>query len=322
MAGFFKKLFSGSQDERSANRPGKTAAALNAGGPIEVARFTEFLRYFPPGGKVRYYPQYVKEATLNTIVLGYGVNNQYIYSPVDIRHQADGDRDVIRLNVDGHEILVRKIENFCFLIPCNRNDHNRLDVESKARLGPQGPFRTDNTISLVACSAGGTLSYVDTVVRKVISLTSGIYAGHEVVVLDVIPDSLQLTDQRQHYRLHTRIPATLTINDRDVCQCTLRDLSEESVRLEFEDASEELAALTASQHLTLMVNFGTGSQPKEYVLDGVMYRKTDTSLVVKLQGIHKDNAVLPIDLVDVLDIKANLLQHPATQKAMDDMRNT
>ncbi|WP_455199424.1 hypothetical protein [Kaarinaea lacus] len=321
MAGFFKKVFSGGQQGKAENRPGKTAAALNAGGPIDVAKFSEFLRYFPPGGKVRYYPQYVKEATLNTIVLGYGVNNQYIYSPVDIGHQADGERDVIRLNVDGHEVLVREIENFCLLIPCNRDDQNRLDVESKAKLGPQGPFRIDNTISLVACSSGGTLSYVDTVVRKVISLTSGIYAGHEVVVLDVIPDSLELTDQRQHYRLHTQIPATLTIDDRDVYQCMLKDLSEESVRLEFDKASDELVALTASNRLTLMVNFGTGSQPKEYVLDGMMYRKTDTSLVMKLQGIHKDNAVVPIDLVDVLDIKASLLQHPATQKAMDDMRH-
>lgn len=320
MAGFFKKIFPGNQKRETSTGPGK-AAALKAGGPIEVAKFTEFLRYFPPGEKVRYYPEYLKEATMDTIVLGYGVNNQYIYSPIDIRHQPDGERDVIRLNVDGHEVLVREINHFCFLIPCNRNDQNRLDVESKAKLGSHGPFRINNIISLIACSSGGTLSYVDTLVRKVVSLTSGIYAGHEVVVLDVIPDSLVLNDQRQHYRLHTWIPATLTVDDRDVCQCTLKDLSEESVRLEFENTSEELAMLTGSQHLTLMVNFGTESQPREYVLDGVMYRKTDTSLVVKLQGIHKDNTVMPIDLVDVLDIKANLLQHPATQKAMDEIRN-
>ena len=53
-----------------------------------------------------------------------------------------------------------------------------------------------------------------------------------------------------------------------------------------------------------------------------MYRKTDTSLVMKLQGMVKGNSRASIDLVDVLDIKASLLQHPATQKAMDEMRNT
>lgn len=321
MAGFFKKVFSGGQDQGKENRTGKSASALNAGGPIEVARFTEFLRYFPPGGKVRYYPEYQKEAALETIVLGYGVNNQYIYSPIDIRHQPDGERDVIRLTVDGHEVLVRQIENFCFLIPHNRDDLNRLNVEARAMLGTQGPFRANNTITLVACSSGGTLSYVDTVVRKIIPLNSGIYAGHEVVLLDVIADSLQLTDQRQHYRLPTWIPATLTVNDGNVHQCVLRDLSEESVRLVFEQNREEFSGLTGSQRLTLMVNLGTESQPKEYVLDGTMYRRTETSLVMKLKGIYKNGSQQTINLVDVLDIKASLLQNPATQKAMDAMRN-
>lgn len=322
MAGFFKKVFSGNQGQQADTQTGESVSTLKAGGPLEVARLTEFLRYFPPGEKVRYYPEYQKEAVLDTIVLGYGVNNQYIYSPIDIRHQPDGERDVLRLSVDGHEILIREIDSFCFLIPYNRDDQNKLDVETKAKLGAKGAFRTNNTITLVACSSGGTLSYVDTLVSKIIPLNSGIYAGHEVVVLDVIPDSLELTDQRQHYRLHTWIPATLTIDDSDVYQCTIKDLSEESVRLVFEQSREELSGLTESQRLTLMVNLGTESQPKEYVLDGTMYRKTDYSLVMMLRGVYKNNSLVPIDLVDVLDIKASLLQHPATQKAMDEMRNT
>lgn len=322
MAGFFKKVFSGSQEREKDARSSKIAAALKAGGPIEVARFTEFLRYFPPGEKVRYYPEYQKDTALDTIVLGYGINNQYIYSPIDIRHQSDGDRDVLRLTVDGHEVLIREIENFSILIPCNRNDVNKLDVETKAKLGTKGLFSINNVITLVACSSGGTLSNVDSLVQKIVHLNSGIYAGHEVVVLDVITDSLELTDQRQHYRLHTSVPATLTIGDSNVHECTLKDLSEESVRLELTENHEDLVLLRESQRLTLKVNLGKDRQPKEYVLDGVMYRKTDTSLVMRLQGMVKGNSRASIDLVDVLDIKASLLQHPATQKAMDEMRNT
>lgn len=321
MAGFFKKVFSGSKDKEAGGQSGRITGALKAGGPIEVARITEFLRYFPPGEKVRYYPQYEKEAILDTIILGYGVNNQHIYSPVDIRHQADGERDVLRLSVDGHEILIREIKNFCLLIPYNQNDQNKLDVESKAKLGPRGLFGVNNTITLVACSSGGTLSYVDTLVRKVVALTSGIYAGHEVVMLDVIADSLDLTDQRQHYRLQTSIPATVTLGESDSRKCTIKDFSEESVRLSFEKGDADLVALTDKQHITLNVNLGTNSQQKSYELDGVMYRKTDTSLVMKLQGIYKNATLVSIDLVDVLDIKANILQHPATQQALEALRN-
>ena len=52
-----------------------------------------------------------------------------------------------------------------------------------------------------------------------------------------------------------------------------------------------------------------------------MYRKTENSLVMKLQGIYKNGSLESIDLIDVLDIKANLLQHPATQHALGELRN-
>jgi len=320
MAGFFKKVFSAGKGKESSAQ-GSNVAALKAGGPIEVASFTEFLRYFPPGEKIRYYPEFQKYMLLDSIILGYGVNNQYVYSPIDLRHQPDGERDVLKMTVDGHEVLIRDIDNFCFLIPYNKSDLNRLDIESKAALGSAGLFGVNNTITLVACSSGGTLSYVDTLVRKVISLASGIYAGHEVVVLDVLPDSLDLTDQRQHYRLQTHIPARVALGDSDVRECIIKDFSEESVRLVFDSSFKELLALTDRQRITLSVNLGTNNQSKIYDLDGVMYRKTDASLVMKLQGIYKNDSLTSIDLVDVLDIKANLLQHPATQQVLEELRN-
>jgi hypothetical protein len=325
MAGFFKKVFSGGETtapmghEGKGSREGRGGHDPDVKAPIQLARFTEFLRYFPPGERVRYYPQHQKDTALETIVLGYGVNNQFIYSPIDIRCQTDGERDALHMTVDGHEVLIREIEKFCFLIPLNRDDDKKRDYEHKAQLGPEGAFRIYNTITLVACSSGGTLSYVDTVVRKIYPLKSGIYAGNEVVMLEVLPKSLHQTDQRQHYRLQTSVPATLTVRDGDLHACIVKDLSEESVRLVFEKNNEELVSLSESHHLTLQMNLGTDSRPKEYLLDGVMYRKTENTLVMKLQGIYKNGSLQSIDLVDVLDLKANLLQHPATQQALEGM---
>lgn len=317
MAGFFKKIFSGGETTAPVKHEGRIGHGSIGSEPIQLARFTEFLRYFPPGERVRYYPQHQKDAALETIVLGYGVNNQFIYSPIDIRCQTDGERDVLHLTVDGHEVLIREIDKFSFLIPLNRDDDKRRDYEHKAQLGPEGAFSIHNTITLVACSSGGTLSYVDTIVRKIYSLDSGIYAGNEVVLLDVLPKSLHLTDQRQHYRLQTEVPATLTVSEGNSHACVINDLSEESVRLTFNKYDEELASLSESSKLMLHMNLGNDSRPKEYMLDGVMYRKTENNLVMKLQGIYKNGSLQSIGLVDVLDLKANLLQHPATQQAME-----
>jgi len=154
----------------------------------------------------------------------------------------------------------------------------------------------------------------------VIPLKSGIYAGHEVVVLDVHSKSLSLTDQRAHYRLQTTLPATLTIRDGETHECTLMDFSEESVQLKFETVSADLMALTEYRHLTLNFSVATDSRNKLYSLDGVMFRKTDASLVMKLLGIYKNGKLEALGLVDILDIKASLLQHPETQKALQSER--
>lgn len=311
--GFLKKVFSG------ADGSAKTKSSGNAGAvaePLSIAKLTELFRYFPLGEKIQYYPEYQKEGALETIVLGYGVNGQFIFSPVDIRCQQDGERDVLRLTVDGQQRLVHEVESFSMLIPFNVEDENKRDYGRRAELGPRGPFRRQNIISLTACSTGGTLSHVDTEVRKMMPLTGGIYAGHDVVVLDVLLNTLTLADQRQHYRLQTELPASLNVKDGETHDCTLVDFSEESVQLSFEQFSADILALTEYRRLTLNFDLALDGRGKEYSLDGVMYRRTDNSLVVKLQGIYKDGKLQSLGLVDILDIKANLLQHPATQQAL------
>jgi len=316
--GFLKKVFGGAGGN---NTPKKSHGSARTE-LLSIAKLTELFRYFPLGEKIRYYPEYQKEGALETIVLGYSVNGQFVFSPVDIGCQQDGERDVLRLTVDGQERLVQEVENFSLLIPFNQEDENKRDYGRRAELGPRGPFRRSNTITLLASSTGGTLSHLDTEVHKVLPLTDGIYAGHEVVVLDVLPGSLKLTDQRQHYRLQTELPASLSIRDGETHQCTLLDLSEGSVRVQFAEVTADIMALTEFRRLKLSFNVGADSKGKAYALDGVMYRKTDDRLVMKLQGIYKDGKVEPLGLVDILDIKASLFQHPATQQALEAQRNS
>lgn len=317
--GFLKKVFGGDESE-----VGKTESQNSTvpKGPVSIAKLTELFRYFPLGEKIRYYPEYQKEGALETLVLGYAVNEQLVFSPVDIRCQQDGDRDVLRITVDGHERLVDEVDNFSLLIPFNQEDENKRDYGRRAELGPRGPFRRRNIITLMACSTGGTLSHLDTEVRKILPLNSGIFAGHEVVVLDVLPDTLQLTDQRQHYRLQTELPATLSIRDGDTHECTMLDFSEGSVRLQFDEVTADIASLTEFRHLKLEFVVGVEGNGKSYALDGVMYRKAENRLVMKLRGIYKDGKAHSLGLVDILDIKASLLQHPATQQALEAERHS
>lgn len=319
MVGFFKKVFGGDdKGKRSAGQDGDSEGDSAQGRPVNLSKLIELIRYFPLGEKLRYYPEYQKESALETIILGYGINEQFIFSPLGVRHQQDDGQISLHVLHDGEDRQVKRVESFSLLIPFNREDDTKRDYQRRAELGPRGPFRRHNVITLLACSRGGILSHVDTVVRKVLPLKDGIYAGHEVVVLDVLPDSLTLTDQRQHYRLKTSVPVTLSLREGGTYPCTLLDFSEESIQLQFDRLHEEMENLSEYRRLTLTLDVTNAGQSKQFVLDGTMYRKTGDRMVMKLQGIYKGGNLANLGLVDILDIKASLLQHPATQQLLQE----
>lgn len=305
MVKFFKKVFGNDGDDSAA---GTSASVVDE--PLALPSINELIKYFPIGEKVRYYPEFQKDAALDTLILGYGINGFYIYSPQEIRSTPG----VLRIFAGDEHKLITELESFCLLIPCNPDDENKRGYVQRAELGPHGPFRHLNTITLVANSGQGIVCRIDTRVRKVSPVSKGIYAGHRVVLLDVVPSTLELTDQRQHYRVRTNLPATLSLRDGGSYACTLQDFAEQSVQLRLDESDDELAALSEFRRLTLRLDVGNESQPKVFELGGNLYRKSGDSLVMTLQGIYRDGELEDLDLVDLLEIKASLLKHPATQE--------
>ncbi len=308
MVKFFKKVFS----------VGKGASSLEGGQqsdvsvvdePLALPRINELIQHFPIGDKVRYYPEYQKDSALDTLILGYAVNGFFIYSPLEIRSTPG----VLRIFAGDEHKLITELESFCLLIPFNPDDENKRGHVHRAELGPRGPFRRLNTITLSANAEHGVLSHLDTRVRAIVPVAEGVYAGHQVVLLDVIPSTLTFTDKRQHYRLNTRLPATLSVRDGNSYACTLLDFAEQSMQLQLDESDEELDALSEFRRLTLRIDLGSEMQPKVFELGGSLYRKSGDNMVMRLQGIVKNGKLENLGLVDILDIKSSLLKHPATQ---------
>ncbi len=303
MAKFLDKLFGN-------DKPKAASSASMVDEPLELPKINDLIRHFPIGEKVRYYPEHQKDGTLDTLILGYGINGFFVYAPQEIRITPS----VLRLFTGDEHKLITELESFSLLIPYNPDDENKRDYHRRAELGPRGAFRRRNTITLVANGDEGVLSHLDTRVRRILSVEEGIYTGHQVVILDVIPSTLSYSDQRRHYRVHTRLPATLHLRDGGSYPCTLLDFSEKSVRLAFDEAdmSEELQSLSEFRRLTLGFDLGNERQPKTIELDGTLYRRSGPRMVIRLQGIYRDGRQEALGLVDVLAIKSGLLKHPAT----------
>lgn len=316
MAGFLKKIFGG-DSAKGKRKEGSHTGVRTAPEPLKIAQLAELIDYYPLGSKIYYYPEFQQDCELETLVLGYGVDKHFIFSPANIAAQQASGIDGLRVSVDGQQHLLNKVDRFCVMIPFNEDDDNKRGYARRAELGPRGPFSRNNTITLVT-STGSRMVTIDTVVRKIQPLEGDIYAGYKAVLLDVLPSTLKLVDQRQQYRLPTHLPAQLAVKDGNVHPCTLLDYSEGAMRLHFERSHPELQSLSQYRRLTLTLEIAEGNGHKKFTLGCVMYRKSDTSMVVKLQGIYKDGEMQALNMVDSLDLKSSILRQPETQQALQE----
>jgi len=284
---------------------------------LDVASVTELMERFPIGGKIRYYPEFHKDIVIDSIIIAYGLNDRLVYSRQDLHAYSDGNEHLLLLKNNAKELPIHTIESFCFVIPRGGDIEHRLDYPRKAELGPGGQFQHGNTLTLMALYDGRGIPRIDTRVRKTLTLKRGYYANHEVVVLDPLPESLTLIDQRQYYRLHTQIPVSAHFaQDDDPCPCTLLDFAEDSVKLRLQGNPRLGHPLNAGQGLILTM--GIGDQPKTFVLRGKVLRHDEPTVVVTLDGILKGSHFVNVDLLDMLDIKASLLEYSATRRSLED----
>ncbi len=281
---------------------------------IEGVKLIELMQYFPIGGGVRFYPEFQKDIVLQSLVIGYGINDYVVYSHNDIRSQYEGNRHTILLDDNGKYLPLKKIESFCFLLPYIDGLENSLDYDRRAALGPGGPFRAGNNVTLLSCYVDRGAPQIDTTVRRRTILNDGYYAGQEIAIIDILPNTFLVVDRREHQRLCTRVPVTIRFADHDESHhCTLLDLSNQSIRLHYDDKKTETLVTPGKE---IIMTIGLGNQARSFVLSGKVYRKLADGCVITIDGILKGNHFVDIDKLDILEIKSNLLQHPETLKSL------
>lgn len=287
---------------------------------MDSVRLMELMQYFPLGGAVRFYPEFQKDIVLESLIIGYGINDYVVYSHNEIHSQFEGSRHTIVLDDSGKSIPLQRVTSFSFLLPQIDGIENSLDYDRRAALGTGGPFRAGNTVTMLSCHVDRGAPQIDTTVRRRTVLNDGYYAGQEIAILDVLPKTFVIVDRRTHQRLMTRVPVTLRFAHHEESHpCTLLDLAHHSVRLVYDNrATGELVR----QNQDVVVTVGLGNQPKTYILSGKVYRKLEDGCVVLLEGIHKGSHFAAIERLDLLEITANLLQHPETMRLLKQHHGT
>lgn len=278
---------------------------------LDTQRLVELMRCFPIGSKFRYYPEYHKEITFESIIIGYGINHHFVYTQRDIRIDTERDMPVFVLEENWRDRPISQVRHFSLMIP-DVSVGDARDYRRQMDKPQDGRFRRGDILTLMSIFNDKGIPHVNTMVRKRVLMREGYYANHAVIQLDVLLDTLNHIDQRQQRRVKTSIPASMQFSeDSPHYPCTLVDFTETALRIRL-DESGGTSVVPLIERRTMIVTLDLPAQARRFALTGKVLRRDAGHFVVALNGKIKDGHVRDFELIDAFDLKATLLQHPAT----------
>lgn len=276
------------------------------------------MRHFPIGAHVRYYPEYRKEIVLESVVIAYSVNGEFIFSAQGL--SCDEKSGALTFESSDGGKSYAKIATFHVVLPVFTESEAKLDYVRREELLKIGGLVPGNTITLMAEQQNGQVPVIDTSVTKRGMLKEGYYANQTVALLEVDAESLLLTDQRAHMRLATNIPAQLQVMRRGEYRNlsgTMADFSDVSLRLIVPapppdpnpDPNPEVKPVQLKAGDDLLISFNLPGRSEQLSLMGDIFRIEGEAVVVMLKGMVERGQVGKLGQIEMLKIKATLLQN-------------
>ena len=272
------------------------------------------MRHFPVGAKVQYYPEYKKNIVLDSVVIAYAINDTVVYSTAGLT--CDESSGVLEFSDQNQKLVFKQITNFRIILPVFSQSETKLDYIRREELLKVGGLVMGNVITLMGQQVNGQVPVLETIVAKRTMLKDGFYANQTVALLDIDATTLMLSDQRAHLRLRTKIPATIQVSKRGeyaLLNCTMIDFSDRSLRLQVDgEFADEAMPREGGK---LIVSFNLPGQSEYISLMGEVFRIEGDAIVVMLTGFVEAGQSVELGQIEILKIKANLLQHTSTNLA-------
>lgn len=288
-------------------RPGNADQSATVGRrhAIDPERLKLLTKFFPIGKKLRYVPEFKKEIVFDTLLVAYVVNGDFIYSWESIECDARGNPTAFFLGEQGRRLSVAELKQFQLLVPDTSDLERTLDYARRAMIGRGRQFNKGNCISLISNSGAHGVSTMDTEVVKQIVLKDGPYAHSKMVLLMPELDTLQVSDQRNKNRAKTCVPVNVAVADKILRgPCTIVDISDLAMRIRVRDG-EMMPPMRSGEAVTL--DFDLGEDERLYAIRGAVIRRSSEACVIRFESLQKEGRFAAFGPLDVLELKAGLL---------------
>jgi hypothetical protein len=269
-----------------------------------VHELRQVMEFFPIGKKIRYCPEYKKEVILDTLLVAYCVDGEFIYSWDAIEFDPEGNPNAFLLGPQGQRVEASRIGEFQLLVPDTSDLENTLDYPRRAMIGRGRQFHKGNAIALMSNAGALGISTLETEVDRKFVLNSGPYAQSPMVLLTPLLSTLSVTDQRGANRAKINVPVTMTIQDRLRGACTIVDVSDIALRIRVREG-HTMPPMSRGDDITL--DFDLGSEDRFFRIKAAVIRRSGDACVVKIVAHFKDRRFIPLTPLDLLELKAGLL---------------
>lgn len=282
-------------------------ASADAQYGLDAERLRTLIDFFPIGKKLQYFPEFKKDIIFETLIVGYGVNGEFVYSSEAVERDGDGHPVAFRLPAGLH-VPMANLRLFQLLVPDTSAMERQLDYVRRAEIGNRGQFVRGNYITLTSNAGTRGTSMVDTVVERHVELDSGPYAYTRLIVLTPEFNTLEVSDQRRKPRAKTNVPVMLYMRREGLsAHGVITDISDEHLRIHAAEGDVLPLNVAAGAELALALDLGDAGA--RYLLRGRVVRRSPDSCLIHLEGMLDEDRLKRFGPLDLLQLKAGLLNY-------------
>ena len=129
-----------------------------------------------------------------------------------------------------------------------------------------------------------------------------------MVLLTPDLDTLAVSDQRRKSRTRLNSPVALILPEKAASgPCLIVDISEDELRIRVRDRGTPMPAMQRGDVIFIDTQTGADEAQRRYVLKASVIRRAAETCVIKLQGQIKAGQLIALSALDLLELKAGLL---------------
>lgn len=200
-----------------------------------IAAVRRVIESLPLGARIRHHAEFDENSVLEGLVLGHGFDGHFVFLKNQVVFTDAEAAAEIQVNTSGQPgtgVSYRSIESFQLLIPSDTGEERKLDYDSRASIGRNGPFSKGAYLTVISLGNGAENLRMACTVEKRMVLEEGPHRGLQVAVLNVQLDTIESYEPRAQPRVETRTPVTICYDDSDtVMPAFILDVSEFFLRV-------------------------------------------------------------------------------------------